>query len=389
MKRLFTLLASISLINAAIAAPVHQHPLPTNPAMLALFQQTQNAVHANVKPNQLNMDALDKAVRARHVALLKEWQAHNANSKLKGLMSDRIEQLLKQSSSSLEQSRMRMNILFLQTVDVLEMLISIQTAGAETMDILQKLYDDAVRACGALSSADRADLNAQLQQIIEMLPYYQSFSTLDGPKLLSAGNVRLQFGKELHADSTYLIKIPDFTREALGLTHLSLESTAQAQEAVAALGLAMKTVQTALVSVGTGYIDDAETMVFDLGFMLEDNFEILAEMRNLSLSAVSACMTSDAACGWYEMDLDYLKALMQKNQGYLSLNGMVNQGYGDLTIQIGNQVTPETTLTVHVPVTNAEMTGINDMHFQWPSDPFAAIRKANSVMREFTYGVQS
>ncbi len=389
MKRLFTLLVSVSLINAAIAAPVHQHPLPTNPATLALFQQIQDKVHANVKRNQLNLDALNKAVHARHVDLLKEWQAHNANSKLKGMMSDRIEQLLKQPLSSSQQTGVRMNILDLQTADALEMLISIQTAGVETMGILQMLYDDAVSAAsGVLSPADRSALNVRLQRTIEILPYFQSITTFDGPKLLSAGNVRLQFGNALHADSTYLIKIPDFTREALGLTNLSLESTSQAQEAVSALYSARQTVQTVLLSVDKGYVVDAETMVFNLGFMLNDNFSILAAMRDLSVGAVSACI-DETSCGWYEMELDYLKALMQKAQRYLSLNGVVSQGYGDLTIQIGNQVTPETTLTVHVPVTNAEMTGINDVHFQGVSDPFAAISKTNSVIREFTYGVQA
>ena len=65
MKRLFTLLFSISLIQAAIANPSHQHPMPTDPKAFALMQETLTTIHAKVPAKSINIEAISKKARAR------------------------------------------------------------------------------------------------------------------------------------------------------------------------------------------------------------------------------------------------------------------------------------------------------------------------------------
>ena len=285
----------------------------------------------------------------------------------------------------------RMNFLDVQTSDALVMLVSVQTAAQETLSLLQELHSQALAAAnGTVGSDELARMNRQFQALIQLFPYFQSIYTINGPKLLSGGNVHLQFGKESRADAVYDIKIPAFTAEALGLNNLSLDSQTNAMDAVNALYLAEQTVNAVLMSTGTGYLTDAQTMVYELGFMLQSHFTILGAMQTLSMEAAQyVCVGGMSEHPLFNIEADYLKALMQKNQSYLSLNGVVNEGYGDLTIQIGSEVSPKTTLTLQIPVTNASMTGMSDLQLDDCELALAALRQTNAVMTAFAYGAKA
>ncbi len=103
----------------------------------------------------------------------------------------------------------------------------IQTAeGAlqETTNILQRMRELAIQSAnGIYSDADRATLNAEVQQLIEELNRIATSTSFNGQKLLdgSLGKVDLQVGADAH--QTITMKIPAMDAKTLGMGFVGVD----------------------------------------------------------------------------------------------------------------------------------------------------------------------
>lgn len=262
---------------------------------------------------------------------------------------------------SISNEKIQINFLDMRLSDALVMLESVKISPLLTLDLLQKMREIAVHAMsGTCSSTELFHLNERFQGYIWTIHYAQSIGLIDGIKTVAGGELSIKFGDDNESDAQWSLEIPPIDPQSLNITHLDVLSQANAQSALDILDKAVDTTIEAITITSIPAIADAEAMLINIPYMLYQNFDFMISMRDLTLQAMNETY-SDNARALMNIEFEYLKSAMQKNQTWVSLYGPIMTGKGKITLQIGQNDLPENKLEIQLPSTDIHLLGMDKL----------------------------
>lgn len=363
----------------------------------ALFMTLVNAAHSQVNLNDVNLQLQNNNYFKHfginnHAFPSKNLQAILAkNNQEKQTNLDKLKnnlQALHLSNTHVTQinAASAINFLGLQIGDGITLLEAERIAPKITMQILQQMNVLAVEvANGSLGVADMEKLDAAFQQLKSSLIYAQTINVFNGIKSLAKGNINIQFGNE---SNSLLIKMPAYDINALGLNNLTIAdgstpAKTDARAAIDAIKVAENIVSSCITITETPAIDDAEALLLTLPIYLSQDLDLLIQSFDTILAASNGTNSTQDLIN-YDTYLNYLEDAMTQDQTYVSLNGPISMGTGDLKIRIGQQDLPETTLQISLPITNVKMIEMDSIHLASGAVSYN-IDKMESILHNFVY----
>lgn len=279
----------------------------------------------------------------------------------------------------------RINFIDLRIDDAIVMLEAVKVAPRMTTNLLVKMREFAVQASNAArSTAERKNLDMSFQMYKEVIDNSQMIGLIAGLKRIGGGDIRISFGTGSKQSEFLNIELPAIDGQSLGLKPLNILSTSSAQDAVKVIDNALDTLARYSVSVSEPVINDAEALLLYVPYMLYQNFNLEIAARDLMIKSLNAIFSNNER-QLFNLELNYLKAAMQKNQVYVSLAGPVNTGGGNITIQVGKVPSPESMLVIEFPVTDIHLLGIDKFDITSPATANDAFIKMITIMKNFVY----
>jgi flagellin-like hook-associated protein FlgL len=271
-------------------------------------------------------------------------------------------------------------------MDASAMLRGIQTSAQYTLEILKRMQDLAVDACDATrSNTERSYIDVEFQVNKKELGYIQSVGILNGQKVVTGGDLSIQFGDENNEMSSLTVKIPSFDPASLGVPDLSVSTVANAENSLNVINDAITKMNAVVTAVNLPAIDDANAMLQSIPFVLSQDYQLLQMMLELAVQSANATQSSDERV-LLDMNFDYFKSALVKTQTYVSYNGPKMLGGGKIHIQIGKYAKPETTLDINVPVTDMKKLGMDKLNIRTVQDAEQTFESLNKDMYDFAYG---
>lgn len=283
-----------------------------------------------------------------------------------------------------DDNAVEMNFIDLRLMDAIFMLEAVTKSPVLTLDFINKMQNFAVEAAnGTHSSSDLYALNLQFQAYKKAIYYAQHIGLLNGPKFISGGDITIRFGSEISDSSSLVIKIPAFDSKALKISDLDISTSENASHAIGVLQGAASILVKSVINTAL-YVTDGEAMLLNLPFMLHQNFMLDMTAKNIIMQAVNGT-TSDDDRSDLNMALDWIKLSMNKTQTYLSLHGAKMTGGGKITIQIGKEPSPKTTLEIDLPATDIKVIGMDKLDIKTSPSAIISFAALLDILRDFAY----
>lgn len=372
-------------------------PISTYANFLILTIKTSalnaNYQHPTLQDWKLNPTIQDKlkAENQRQINLLIDLK--NKISKLDLTDKDKITNNLsslidtKQKTNVLDNKDGLLNFLNLQLQDAYSFLTTVSLSAKTTNEIVTQMNALAVQAaCGVYSANQLANMDLQYQGYKSVLRYIQTIDLFNGEKKLSGGDITIQLGDNAGEQNRLVINLPAFDVTGLALENSSINSQANAQEAIETTLNAEKIISTVITKISLG-LNDATSMMLTAAHMLREQFEILYYIRDLSLESANGTLSNDQ-----RINLDdaftYAKSTMTQSQTYVSLDGPKKLGGGNLHIQVGKYATPETILDIKIPVTDVAKLGLDKLDIKSQESAETTITALVDNIHHFVYGTQ-
>ncbi|MDP1603409.1 MAG: hypothetical protein Q8M03_09110 [Legionella sp.] len=281
--------------------------------------------------------------------------------------------------------KMHINLLDLRLSDAVMMLEAQKTSPRLTLEIVQKMREIAIDAASGNHSADELkNMDVEFQTYMSAIPYAQSIRVFDGVKKIAGGDLSIIFGNNNTPNATVYISVPSIDLPSLGLSGIDVLTNSDALAAISELDLAISTLQVCIVATSTPHITDAQVMLINIPYMLHQNFDFVLAARELILKAMNESLSpQDRAL--MDIEFDYFKQAMQKTQTYVSLSGPIMTGKGKVTIQMGSQKIPESTLEINIPTTDIYLLGISELQIGSLYDTNEAFTVILNIIKNFVY----
>ena len=278
------------------------------------------------------------------------------------------------------------NALRYQIADCYAMLDNLASAANSTRSVLLVMRDIATAATSGVYSQEELNaLNAKFQSYKTILPYLQSADLIDGYKVLNGGTVKITIGATETSDNTLTLNMPAINSDALGITNLAFDTQAKAQEAVDLLNnVAIPRVTNAFIIASSDRAVDAETMLQTIAPRLDYSFALIEREQELAVQAANG-IYNDEDRDYLNIDFTDTRDTMTAVQSYISLSGLKKLGGGDIHIQIGSQKTPETTLTVKLPVTDVHLTGFDTQNIKTQQNAYHSLDATYNYKHHLVY----
>lgn len=279
----------------------------------------------------------------------------------------------------------RINFLQVQLQDAYAMLNAVNLAAQNTHNILMEMEKLANQAANGTNSASQlADLDMEFQMYKSALHFAQTIDLYNGEKVLSGGDIMIQFGDNAGVNSRLVIEVPQFDLEGLLIGDTSISSLENAQIASYKVYDAMNIVSHVIAKTGLN-INDALMMILIEPSMLNQQLDLLDQARSLAMASANGTVNDSQRVN-LDAGFTYVKAAMMQSQTYVSLDGPKKLGYGNLHIQIGKNATPETVLNIQIPVADVEQLGLNKLDVTSQESAFAALSAIVVDTQKFIYG---
>ncbi len=169
----------------------------------------------------------------------------------------------------------------------------LQTAEGALSNIDEKLIRMralAIQASnGALTNTDRASLDVEFQQLKSEITRIASVTNYNGLNLLdgsfSSTGIKFHIGTfNISGQDYYFVNLRTMSSEALGLTDVSLTSTANAQSAITTLDVAMNSKDTERTRIGA-YVERLQNTILNLQISRENAITSESEIRDADIAA--------------------------------------------------------------------------------------------------------
>lgn len=323
----------------------------------------------------------DAAARYQAIKSMMEKAQQNRKNALEGV----------KFKNTSDDNATKINFIDLRLIDAVRMLEAVRISSMLTLDIVTAMHELAVMAAdGSISDQDRAYLNIQFRAFIdgETIQSAQKINLFNGTKTVSGGDISIQFGSEISDSSSLVIKIPAFDNKTLELDDLDIGIRENVSHAIRVLVNAESFLTTVVTNSSLPYITEAEAMLLSMPFMLDQNFnlDMAAEITILNALRISSCeLCGNNDTSYLDTELSYIKAAMNKTQTYLSLYGPKMIGGGKITIQIGKESSPETTLEIDLPATDNKVTGMDKLDVATYESALTSYYALGNIMRDFVY----
>lgn len=277
------------------------------------------------------------------------------------------------------------NPLILQMTDATIFINSLRMAASETDQLLEQMHELATEgASGNNSQADMKNLETEFQALKSALTWIQTASLIDGDKNLSAGNLKITIGDTETSSNTLIINIPAFDASSLGLTNLHIDTKEAASASLDVIDSASKQLKAVVMATQSARVDDAITMLWTIATRLESTMILLFQDKALATQSVGGVYSDDDRLSLnylFKEEIDFMKAL----QTYVSLSGPKNISQGSIHIQIGNHDLAENTLTIKLPVTDVDLTGLSAEDIGQSTNALHAIDTISRLQHNLTY----
>jgi flagellin len=199
----------------------------------------------------------------------------------------------------------------------------VQTAeGAltEVHDMLQRMNELAVKAKnGTNTTQDRAYINAEVQNLVSEIDRVQSTTTFNEKNLLNgdmANGVKLQVGAE--SDQTIELKISKMSTTAIGLTGVSVSTSAAAGTAITNIKDALKKVSEQRAELGAVQ-NRLEHTIKNLDNVVENTTAAESQIRDTDMASEMVRFSNNNILA--QAGQSMLAQANQSNQGVLSILG--------------------------------------------------------------------
>lgn len=319
--------------------------------------------------------------------LSKLQMKNDAKSSLLSLLNSSIDKRNSESANRYGSKKVEegMNFLDLRLSDAVMMLMVVNLSARQTGETILKMRELASAAASGTASSDELEaLDMKFQGLKNAVHYMQRVGLLNGEKIISGGDITIQFGEDSNPLSTLTIKLPAFDSTSLMLDELSITNVRDANQALYLLSFSINTINEVLVTLNTPAVDDAINMLRSIPFVLNQDFDLLAQSQILAMQSVNGTASSSDRA-YLEVYFNYLKAALNKTQTYITLDGPKMLGTGKIHIQIGPRATPETTLTIDIPVTDIKLLGIDNLSVATQNDGYHALEEISKHIYNFTY----
>lgn len=362
LKQLACFIISSTIVTSVIAYPIDRAPnkLSTLTQQILKNYPKQNVTFDNIMQSRL---ISQRELKYKILLNLREKLVKsNIQVISKHEIINQIDTIKNQSASSINASKLdEINFLDLQLNDALTMLQNMQQSADQTYNVLNIMNQLADVAANGNHSKDEMELlNTRFLMYKGIINYIQSTDTLDGEKKLSGGDFSIQIGESYQATTLLKITIPSFDTDTLALTDLSIDTIENAYHAIDVLKNAFGILDRVIASTNSDAITDTGTFIRLIPFILNQDMQLFNLMQELIEQAANGALNDDDRA-LMNIEFDNLKSALQKTQTYDSLDGPKLLGGGTLHIQIGKYVTPETTLTINLPITDVNATGLDKL----------------------------
>lgn len=386
LKQLACFIISSTIVTSAIAYPIDS----SNHKLSILAQQTlKNYPKEKATINHKIKSRLASQREIRYGILLDlrdRFVKANIQESSKREIIKQIDLLKNISSTSFNASTLdKINFLDLQLSDALAMLQNIQYSADQTYNVLNIMHQLADVAANGNHSKDEMDLlNTRFLMYKSVINYIQSTDILDGEKKLSGGDFSIQIGESHQANTFFKITIPSFDTETLSLADLSIETVENAYHAIEILNHDFVILDRVIDSAISEAITDAGAFLCLIPFILNQDLQLFNLMQELIEQAANGALNDDDRA-LMNIEFDNLKSALQKTQTYDSLDGPKLLGGGTLHIQIGKYATPETTLTINLPITDVNATGLDKLDIKTLTGAYTSLNALFKIKHDFAY----
>ena len=384
-------LIALSVISTAVIAGQSATKLQEEATQSALLNKLGIEFHHQANHELKLSDPVTTKLQALNQQQLNQLLALKASTTHLNLDADltaKLDELiaLKKSRLASTESDTKINFLNLRLIDGLSMLNAVNSSAQTTLKVLMKmrqLADDA--ANGVYSTDDLRRMDMQFQAYKRLIPYVQSIDLLNGEKTVSGGDIKIQFGDDGAKDRTLTYHIRSFDLHSLNISALDIITNSNASNALASLNTAEFAVENSIAEANAGVIDDAETALANLPYVLSQDYKLF----DLSLELiVKACngLYSAGDLAILNMYFDQLKMTFNKIQAYSSLDGVKMVGGGNVHISIGDSGNAETQLVIELPVTDVLKLGLDRQTVTSQQNAYNALDAILGNIHDFAYG---
>lgn len=333
---------------------------------IAAHRDAQSKLIADFK-NEINRSSLNEVTKN---SLLKRVNSLNLTTTYLQKFNDQTEEI---------------NFLELQLHDALAMLNAIQASATETHDILVNMHMLAVEASDTSHTNEQRELlNIRYIGNKHILDYIQSIYLLNGEKKLSSGDFIIQIGESRDAVNILKISIPAFDPEALSLSDTSIDTVNNARHSIEILNNDFIILNNAITATSSDITADAAAMMCLLPFVLTQDLQLYNLIQDLIVKAADS-VWGDNDRALMNMEFDKLKSMIRKTQTYVSLDGPKYLGGGSLFIQIGKYSTPESTLSIKLPVTDVMSLGMDKLDIKTQMNAYQSLDAIHKIKHDFAY----
>lgn len=358
---------------------------PVTAKIIANYNHELNTTWKYSPAIQAKLKAVNQQQIHSLIDLKEKISKLNFSEKQKALT--RLDNLIEKykKSDPIIANEITLNFLDLQLQDAFSLLNAVNLAATNTQAIFQDMLTLAVAAAnGVYTPSQLSNMNTQYQAYKSTINYIQTIDLNNGEKKVSGGDINIQFGNSTDPQSRLTINMPAFDLAGLGLADSRIETIQDANDAIQAIYNANKIMMTVLTKISLN-INDAYMMILTAGSSLNKQLELLSQAQVYSLSAVNG-ITSDDDRVNLDMAFSYVKSAMNQAQTYVSLDGPKKFGGGDVHIQIGPYASPETVLTIHLPVTDVAKLGLDKLDLKSQETADATLTSILDDIRIFIYG---
>ena len=173
----------------------------------------------------------------------------------------------------------------------------VQTAeGAlnEVNSILNRMRELSIQSSnGTLSSADRATLDTEYQELINEIGRISSTSTFNGVQLIDGSTTALDIQAGINSAEVITISLQDSTATALGLTGLNVSTVASAAATLTVIDQAVSIVTTARGALGSAQ-NRLQSAISSIANASENLAAAESRIRDVDIATETADLTRNS-----------------------------------------------------------------------------------------------